>query len=86
MFLWTAMTTTKTFCELLFKKLWNLSKINKHIEKMVLGFYIKSIKLAVSMKSRAHSNKHDPHAASRMFFLKKHQIAFIFWTSSIVED
>lgn len=39
---------------------------------MVLGFCIKSrTKLVVSMKPRAHSNEHNPHAASRMFFLKE---------------
>lgn len=27
--------------------------------------------MAVRMKPRAHSNEHNPHAASRMFFLKE---------------
>lgn len=55
MFICTVTATTKTCGEHPFEKLWNLSKINKHIDEMELRFYIKSrIKLTVGRNSRAH--------------------------------
>lgn len=74
MFVCTVTATTKTCGKLLFKKLWNLSKINKHIDEIELGFYIKSrIKLSVGRNSRAHS-------------ILMHQISFIFCKGCMVEE